>query len=143
MDPNLRGGGVQGAFDGAVSNVGQKTESIFRGIDAMQTVAEVLEYVVKSFLGPEMRAEMRRKGKESCYEVEFTVRYAHLVSGAATAFHLANTVTTFMLQFENGREINPNPPNHFARVVRDHGLRTSLGRDTHGTPFSYGHSSQT
>jgi hypothetical protein len=143
MDPNIRGGGVQGAFDGAGSNVGQKTEPIFRGIDAMQTVAEVLEYVVIPILGPEMRAEMRCQGKESCYEVEFTVRYAHLVSGAATAFHLANTVTTFMLQFENGREINPNSPNHCAGVVRNHGLRTSLGRDAHGTPFSYDHSSGT
>jgi hypothetical protein len=142
IDPNLRGGGVQGAFDGAVSNKGQKTEPIFRGIDAMQAVAEVLEYVVKPVLGPEMRTEMCCKGKASCYAAEFTVCYAHLVSGAATTFHLANTVPTFMLQFENGKEINTNPPNHCVRVVRNHGLRTSLGRDTHGTPFSCGHSAQ-
>jgi len=98
-------------------------------------VAEVLEYVVKPVLDPEMRAEMRCKGKASCYEVEFTISYTHLVSGAATAFHLANTVTTFMLQFENGREINPYSPNHRVRIVRDHGLRTSLGRDAN-IPFT-------
>ena len=112
MEADLLGGGVQGASDRSLFDVGQETESLFRGVDAMQATAEVLENVVKAVLGPEMGAEMRCKGKAPINAVAFTVCYAHLVRGAATVFHLAGTLTAFMLQFKNGREINPNSSNH-------------------------------